>query len=269
MKTLQKILATILLGAACSSCDLTLIPEDTVTPQTSLQDGNRSAAVDQPVLYDARITRQRRRPQCRRYGRQEHGRRNIGNPHGLQRKRLDLDRPAQNQLLSGEFAEPHRRSRPHQVRRRGLLLPRLFLLREGTPLRRRTLVRAGHRLRRGGVAEKAPRRSRHHHGSRDERPQKRNRNAAPRKGCRPRNPLVGPGFSNRVSPSTKARGANTGICPMPTSICNWPPTPHRPSSPKAATRSTRRERNPIGISFAATTPNRKRSFWPASTTSRD
>lgn len=34
MKTLQKILATILLGAACSSCDLTLIPEDTVTPQT-------------------------------------------------------------------------------------------------------------------------------------------------------------------------------------------------------------------------------------------
>ena len=80
-----------------------------------------------------------------------------------------------------------------KVRRRGLLLPRLFLLREGTPLRRRTLVRAGHRLRRGGVAEKAPRRSRHHHGSRDERPQKRNRNAAPRKGCRPRNPLVGPG----------------------------------------------------------------------------
>lgn len=35
--------------------------------------------MDQPVLYDARITRQRRRPQCRRYGRQEHGRRNIGN----------------------------------------------------------------------------------------------------------------------------------------------------------------------------------------------
>ena len=34
MKTLQKILATILLGAACSNCDLTLIPEDTVTQQT-------------------------------------------------------------------------------------------------------------------------------------------------------------------------------------------------------------------------------------------
>ena len=34
MNTLQIILATILLGAACSSCDLTLIPEDTVTPQT-------------------------------------------------------------------------------------------------------------------------------------------------------------------------------------------------------------------------------------------
>lgn len=37
MKTLHKILATILLGAACSGCDLTLIPEDTVTPQTYFQ----------------------------------------------------------------------------------------------------------------------------------------------------------------------------------------------------------------------------------------
>ena len=34
MKTLYKILATMLLGAACAGCDLTLIPEDTVTPQT-------------------------------------------------------------------------------------------------------------------------------------------------------------------------------------------------------------------------------------------
>ena len=37
MKTLHKILATLLLGAACSGCDLTLIPEDTVTPQTYFQ----------------------------------------------------------------------------------------------------------------------------------------------------------------------------------------------------------------------------------------
>lgn len=37
MKTLHKILATLLLGAACSGCDLTLIPEDKVTPQTYFQ----------------------------------------------------------------------------------------------------------------------------------------------------------------------------------------------------------------------------------------
>ena len=37
MKTLHKILATILLGAVGSGCDLTLIPEDTVTPQTYFQ----------------------------------------------------------------------------------------------------------------------------------------------------------------------------------------------------------------------------------------
>ena len=37
MKTLHKILATLLLGTACTGCDLTLIPEDTVTPQTYFQ----------------------------------------------------------------------------------------------------------------------------------------------------------------------------------------------------------------------------------------
>ena len=104
MKTLQKILATILLGAACSSCDLTLIPEDTVTPQTffktetdlrlwtnqfytMLESPDNAAGLNADDMVDKSM-----------------GDVIFGNPHGLQRKRLDLDRPAQNQLLSGEFA---------------------------------------------------------------------------------------------------------------------------------------------------------------------
>ena len=54
----------------------------------------------------------------------------------------------------------------------------------------------------------------------------------------------------------------------PTNTCNRPPTPRRRSSPKADTRSTRRARSLTATSFAATTPSRTKSFWPVSTISR-
>lgn len=268
MKTLQKILATILLGAACSSCDLTLIPEDTVTPQTffktetdlrlwtnqfytMLESPDNAAGLNADDMVDKSM------------GDVISGTRMASNEKGWTWTAL--------RKINYYLANSHNCT-DEAVRTKYDGVAYFFrayfyyekVLRYGDVPWYEQVI--------GSEEEELLKKPREDRGIIMDHVMNDLKNAIE---MLPREKDVAR-VTRWSALALKSRIAlyegtwrKYRICPMPTSICNWPPTPHRPSSPKAATRSTRRERNPIGISFAATTPNRKRSFWPASTTSKD
>lgn len=178
MKTLHKILATILLGAACSGCDLTLIPEDTVTPQTYFQ-----SEVDLRLWTNQFYTLLDSPDSAAGLNADDMVDKSMGDVISGTRMASDESGWTWTSLRKINYYLQNSHNCTDEAARTKYDGVAYFFRAYFYYVKVRRygdvpLVRHGDRLRGGRPAEKAPRGPRHHHGPRDVRPRQRHRHAA-------------------------------------------------------------------------------------------
>ena len=261
MKTLHKILATLLLGAACSGCDLTLIPEDKVTPQTYFQ-----SEVDLRLWTNQFYTLLDSPDSASGLNADDMVDKSMGDVISGTRMASDESGWTWTSLRKINYYLQNSHNCTDEAARTKYDGVAYFfrayfyyvkVRRYGDVPWYDTVI--------GSEEEELLKKPREDRGIIMDHVMSDLDDAID---MLPRDKDVARVTRCRAPHSTKARGVSTAACPTPTNTCNRPPTPRRRSSPKADTRSTRRARSLTATSFAATTPSRAKSFWPVSTISR-